>query len=77
MLLARKISLLRLFDGRKRLLLFAVACAGLFRYYCHQPDVLHPLVVKALDLLIGKRTRPAPALVPAPDALGDGETPRE
>lgn len=43
-------------SGHKRLLLSAISMAGLLHYYCHQPSVLHVLLVKVLDVLFGART---------------------
>eukprot|EP00019_Armaparvus_languidus_P009370 CAMPEP_0168594570 /NCGR_PEP_ID=MMETSP0420-20121227/8973_1 /TAXON_ID=498008 /ORGANISM="Pessonella sp." /LENGTH=410 /DNA_ID=CAMNT_0008630907 /DNA_START=374 /DNA_END=1606 /DNA_ORIENTATION=- len=37
--------------------LCAASAAALLRYYCHQPDVLHPLLVKAVDMLYGGLAR--------------------
>jgi hypothetical protein len=49
--LGRQWPLLMTLAGRKRLALFALSCAALFRYYTHQADVLHPLLVKVVDTL--------------------------
>jgi hypothetical protein len=54
LILSARQPALRFASGLKRYALFAAACGGLFHYYVHQPTALHPLLLKALDVLIDK-----------------------